>query len=250
MSEQLIRTLGPILHPRVAAPLTMLFLAAVVLGVITLAPRIAPPDASVPTVETPAIVAVNDEPTSQPFQIDPAYLAGQFELVTKMVRPEPPQQDTQEPGPDEGGVVTDAPRGRDIEFVGLIQDFRGVTAVLRVDGEQRWIRRDAIRDGIRVIEVGEEGVRLEVDGVPREVERTQATGVASGTINSPSVAPAVTGRPTFDPNRTARSTAGEASEDLAERRAQWSRNAQRDIRRNPSRPARDAEESDGEGRQR
>ena len=246
MSEQLVRTLGPILHPRVAAPLTLLFLAAVVLGVMTVAPRILPPDASVPTVETPAIVTVSDEPVEPVFQIDPGYLAGQFELVTKMQRPEPPAA-TPEPGLEQGDIVTDAgPARRDIEFVGLIQDFRGLTAVLRVDGEQKWIRQDAERGGIRVLEVAEEGVRVEVDGVPREIERAKPTGVASGTISSPSLAPASAARPTFDPARTGRPTAGEASEDLAQRRAQWSRNAQRDIRRNPSRPqVSEADENEG-----
>lgn len=229
MSDQVLKLFGPILHPRVALPLTLLFLAAVVLGITTLAPRVAPPDATVPVVE-PVVLPEREQVSSgDGFVLDAGYLAGQFDLVVDMKRPDPAETGD-EPGIGEGGVVTDEPEdeGQSIEFVGMIEDFRGLTAVLRIDGQQRWIRQGAERDGVSVVGVGENAARIEVDGVPRVIEKSEPTGAVVGEVATPLSSPSTSSA--ADANRASRIQSTSAAEDRARRRA-WSRDAQRDLRR-------------------
>lgn len=246
MSDQIVRTLGPVLHPKVAGPLTLLFLAAVVLGIVTLAPRVTPPDASVPVVEP--VTLPDLQPSDEPgdgFVLDAAYLAGQFDLVVDM-QVQGPADAAAEPGIVEGGVVMSEENEpeRTIAYIGMIEDFRGLTAVLRVDGQQRWIRQGSTRDGVEVIGIGENAARLAVDGVPTVVEKLEAQQPVVGSVMTPIESSG--DRPTFDPARSGRPTATSSAAEDQQRRAEWSRAARRDIRRAQEGRAQESRARDGD----
>ncbi len=65
---------------------------------------------------------------------------------------------------------------REIRYLGSMIGSSRRVAVMSIDGEQRLVAEGGERDGVEIVEVTRELVKLKVDGVPMELERAPKTG--------------------------------------------------------------------------